>query len=801
MKYKSFICSIIMLLSLICLVFPQTKKQLPTVRIGIVMDGYWERNEEYLILFRSEILGLTQGEFDVQFPKEKLIQADWTEESVKSAMDTLLVDPQVDLILAMGIIASHDVANRGSLSKPVIAPFILDAELMGFPIKEGVSGINNFNYVNIPDRITRDVQSFLSVVKFEKLAYFINHHYLEAVPELKTRGRNLLKKIGIDMQVIGVGETIDKALTELEPDVEAVIVGPLTQMPRKEFIRLAAELINRKLPSFSNFDVSDVEQGILTCVVSNMFPKVARRVALNVQRILLGEEPGSIPVNIVMGERLTINMATARAINVYPDWGVLTEAELLNEERVEVERKLDLNQAVQEAIDVNLDLAAKEKFVAAGVQNVREARSKLLPQLNLSGTGVLIDKDRAEASFGTQAERTLSGSVTATQVIFSEPAWANLSVQKSLQRAREWDYEQLRLDIALAASTAFLNVLRAKTFEQIQKDNLKRTRANMEIARVRESVGTAGPAEVYRWESELALNRKAVIQANANRNLAEIELNRLLHRPLEEPFITIEPDSITQIFYLSEEDFFQYTHNLSFFKVFRNFMVEEGLKASPELAALDATIKVQERIRRSASNSFWAPTLAVQGEYSNIFSRGGAGSDGSLIPPLPFQFPEIDDTSWSIGFSLSFPLFKGGEKAAARIKALKELEQLRFQKDSLVEKIEQRIRSALHLTGASLASIEQAQKAAEAANKSLEVVQNAYALGSISILHLLDAQNAAFNADEGAANAVYDFLIEYLKMERATGRFEFLMTVKERQAFIERMKVFFKKSGIKLESK
>ncbi len=800
MNYRRYISLIIIVLIFTCPMFPQTSRPLPIVRIGMVIDGNWEMNEEYLKLFRREILDLTRGEFDVQFPEDKLILADWTQKGVKSGLDRLLADPEVDLILAMGVIASHDVAIRGSLPKPVIAPFILDAEMMRFPLKEGASRVKNFSYINIQDGIIRGVQAFLDVVKFQKLAYLTNRHYLEAVPELRSRGKNMLTKIEIDLQVIGVKETIDDTFSRLSPDIEAVYLGPLTNLPRTEFKRLVEELKRRKLPSFSSFDVSDVEQGILACVVQNLFPKVARRVALNIQRILLGEEAGSIPVNIVMDEQLTINMATARAIDVFPNWGILTEAELINEERIEVERKLDMRSAVREAVEVNLDLAAGERFVAAGIQNIKEARSKLLPRLDLSGLGVVIDKDRAEASFGSQPQRSLTGSITATQVIFAEPAWANLAVQRSLQKSRESDFEQLRLDIVLAASTAYLNVLRAKTFERIQKDNLRRTRANLELARVRESIGVAGPAEVYRWESELALNRKDVIQANAQRNLAEIALNRLLHRPLEEPFITTDIDLSDQVFYTGHEDFLNYTGNLENFKIFRQFMVEEGLAISPELGALNAAIEAQERILRSASNSFWMPTVALQGEFSRILTKGGAGAENEFVLPSPFQFPEIDDTNWSIGLSLTFPLFKGGEKYAVRARALKELENLRLQKEAVAERIEQRIRSGFHLTGASYVSIEQARKAAEAANKSLEVVRNAYAQGAVSILYLLDVQNAAFQADQGAANAVYDFLIDLMEAERSIGRFEFFMNEDERQAWLERMKSFFEKSGISLEN-
>ena len=58
----------------------------------------------------------------------------------------------------------------------------------------------------------------------------------------------------------------------------------------------------------------------------------------------------------------------------------------------------------------------------------------------------------------------------------------------------------------------------------------------MELARYRVNVGSANLTELYRWESEIANNLKAVIEANADKNLAEININQLLNLPAEESF-------------------------------------------------------------------------------------------------------------------------------------------------------------------------------------------------------------------------------------------------------------------------
>jgi outer membrane protein TolC len=519
----------------------------------------------------------------------------------------------------------------------------------------------------------------------------------------------------------------------------------------------------------------EVARGVLAGLKPDIFPKLARRVALNAQRILLGGEPSSLPVTLVLGEQLTINDATARAIGVSPSWGVVTEAELIQQPREDITRKLDLYTAVQEALEANVELTAKDRWVAADAQNIREARANLLPQVNLSGLGLVVDGDRAEASMGQQPERKISGSVRATQMLYSEPAWANVSIQKQVHTSHEEERQQLRLDIMQAAATAYLRILRALTFERIQIENLKRTRSNLELARVREAVGSAGPAEVYRWESQIASNRKAVIEANTQRNLAEMELNRLLHRPLEEPFLTEEPDLDTPTLMDTKGVYNRYLGDKRSFRIFRAFLVQEGLKASPELAQLDAAIAAQERALRSATNRFWSPTVALQGEVDHTFSREGAGSE-----PLP----GMDDTNWSIGLNVSFPLFEGGSKSAARRRALETLAQLRLERQALAERIEQRVRSAAHTTGASYAAIEQTLEAAEAANRSLDVVRDAYSGGMISLIELLDAQNAALVADLAAADAFYTFLIDLVAVGRAIGLRE--LTAEEREAVLER---------------
>ena len=334
-------------------------------------------------------------------------------------------------------------------------------------------------------------------------------------------------------------------------------------------------------------------------------------------------------------------------------------------------------------------------------------------------------------------------------------------------------------------------MLRAKTFERIQKENLRRTRSNLDLARVRESIGTAGSAEVLRWQSQLADNRKTVIDVNAVRNLTEIALNRLLNRPEEEPFLTAEVDLDDPELLLSQGRLLDYMRNPWDFRVLRAFMVKEGLESTPEIRAFEEAIAAKEREAASAGRSFWLPTFTLIADLAYVFAREGEGSDVSGIPP---QFAPIfgapEDLSWSVGLSANYAI-EGGAKIARRQQALKSLEDLRLQLASTTELIEQRIRSAMHTTGASYAGIEQSRLSAEAAGQSLDLVEDAYGRGAATIIDLLDAQNNSLIAELTAATAVYDFLIDLMEAERSIGKLVLQMSEKERAAFFDRMDQYF----------
>jgi len=370
-----------------------------------------------------------------------------------------------------------------------------------------------------------------------------------------------------------------------------------------------------------------------------------------------------------------------------------------------------------------------------------------------------------------------------------------ITLEKKLQAQREYAHDAFRLDIILEASTAYIDVLRAQTLEEIQKNNLKLSKENLELARVRERIGQSGPGEVYRWESQIATNRQDVVNASANRNVVEIQLNRVLRRPAEESFRVSAADLGTPLLLINDPRLREYADDKWSFATFRAFMTELGLELSPELKQFDALIAARQRAKSSVQRSFFVPTFGTFASFDYVLSENGGGSgdenplDAILPPGTTIEQP--DDLSWSIGVQASLPLFEGGRRFAEVQQADLEIQELMLEREALEDKLEQNIRSRLHQFGAAFAAVGFSEAAAAAATKNLELVTDAYSQGRADILDLLDAQNAALVADLVAANAEFDYVVSYLQVQRAIARFDFFLDEAARRELFDRMAQYF----------
>ncbi len=768
------------------------------LRVGVVIDGPSAATSSLLAVIEEEAKKLVDESEQVIFSESLLRSGDWSVENTRKAVQAFLDDRQVNIVFAVGPVASQQLANigkKGKVRKPVIATHILNASMQQIEKKDGSSGITNFTYIDSGYESGRHIDKFQEIINFKTLHLLASPFFLDGIPGfVDTMGRQAAER-GVKLVVVPVGENMARLAADLE-GAEAVYLASLSGLSEDRLQQVLLTINSHKLPSMSMTGLSYVNKGAF-CSVSGEVDaqKLARRIALNLQRIIMNDDPANFQVDFTHPERLAINMQTAREIELYPTWEQMTDAVLINEESADIEKKLTITQVIETALLRNLQAHAKKRELEAGEHKIDRARSGLRPKLSAFGRQTVIDDDRA-ANIMTPGKHVTQLGADLLHVLYSEQAQANIDIQKLFQSARREEERALMLDIIKEAAIAYLNVLKTRTLQNIQRDNLEVTRANLEIARFREQVGTSGPAEVYRWEIQMAGARQSVIEASAMRKKAEMALNQVLSAAQEEEFATADCDIFSEVFFLDYQKVAPYIDNQAGYKLFRDFLVADTFAFSPEIQQISRGIEAMDRSKRSARRRFNQPVVALQGNISRTVRESGAGADKPAMPaPFGSVFKYPDKNDWYIGLNVSIPLHEGGDRKAAVKEAEATLRKLEAEREYLMQRLELNTRASLEDARASFASIRLAKTRAGFAARTLDLVQSAYSRGAVNILDLIDAQNASLVAREASANAVFSFLSDFVKVCRAVGTFDFILDQASNNHWYERLFAYFATVG------
>jgi outer membrane protein TolC len=736
--------------------------------VAVVADGPSDRFAEVHQIYVDELLVLTTSEFDVQIRR---FFGEWTRESINRTLDIVYNDAGIDAVLVTGFIANQTAALRRAYSKPTFLPQIIDVGIIDREPSVGRSGVRNLNYLTAYTDFGEDLDTLAQFLDYRDLVLFVDQGLYSAIPELRGRAIALCEARGVNLAVVTHDGVNHDLMNRVPAETDAIFIAGLPRMPNDDFDRLI-ELINSAgLASYSFVGVSDVERGLL---VTNSEPRdvdrQARLNALNMQAVMLGERAEDQPIESLRKEQLTINMATARTIGLSPSFDVLTDAVLLNEDADVPGKQYGLVDIARLALDQNQDLLAESYGVQAGFHEIARARANLMPQVGASASHSL-RKDSPSVMAGVFAERSSDAVISVDQLLYSDAASANLKIQKELQRTRLASLQQFRLDVVLAATTSYYTVLNARSQLAVQENNLRITRANLELAEDRVRLGTSTAADVYRWQAEVARAQIRVLNARSALSQSWETLSRILHKPQGER-IALKSATFNEPFVMTKDDFDEMIQSPADYARFSQFYIDRAQRQAPELEQLNAQIEAKRRELTSQRRAYWLPDFSVGGRYTSNLGQSGVGAGFAAGQDL---------NDWSVGIQATLPLFSGGLKKANVSRASFELRQLESLRTSAAERVEEEVRNQLHAAQAAFVQIDFSADAAEASRKNFELVSDAYARGTVTIIELLDAQDTSLTASAAAAESLYNFLITIMALQRAVGGYDYLLSPEERE--------------------
>ena len=756
------------------------------VRVGVLIDGPAAREGVTANDLEQAAKAVYGDGLVLAMTPQTRLDGNWSAAKLNAALDRLEADPQVDVVVTLGFAASHLVAHRAQLPKPTIAASILDPVLQALSSKAGTSGRHNFTYITGFNRVEDQVETFHRTIGFSHLVVLVDPLALQVVPALQTKATELQAATGASVVLRPTGN-LPEALASLSPDTDAVYVAPLMRLSDADLRSLAAQLAQRKLPSFSLLGRSEVEQGLLLSTSSDteQSERLARRAVLDIQRIVEGEDAASIEVAFPGEKRLVVNMHTAQLVGFSPRWDDLTDAVQLGAEDTENRRSVSLLQALEASITANPALRAARLAAEVAEDQTRIARSALLPSLVAEASHTEIDASHANPVL--LAQRTSAAGAVGQLPLYKDSSWAGWSVSRRLAAAANEQARQELLDTIHQTATAYFAVLRASSVERVRRQNVENTRQNLETARAREAVGLSTQSDYLRWVAQMAVARQDLLAAEANVRQATVELRRLIHEESSETLVTAEVGIDEPLKWIASPHTQRYLDTPGKWTVFQEFILNQAHQYSPEVKRVDELIAGQQRAVTSARRAFYIPDLASVAIASDEFSRGGVGSEHTPLTP--------GNTAWFIGIQATLPIFSGGALEAKLSQSQHQLRQLDSERDATVDAVDARARAVLARITSSYPAIALSREAASAAHENYMKVADAYTHGVVSITDLISAQDASLNAELSQAQATFTFLIDFADTLRVSNSFDVLLDPQTREPWYNAVDTWFRAHG------
>lgn len=730
-------------------------------------------------LSKTEILQLLQHRRDIEFTDYYgAYQSENIEQNIQTAYQ------ENDIVVGLGLLSGSALTRRIDFPKPTIVGILADAGLSGLVKSSiGTSTIANLTYIESPFNIARDLQTLYEIKPFQELALVIDDNL--AIGENLLLKEVVRKNLGIDSVEINLyfARALLSGTSELKAGTDAVYTLPVLLEDSTKMSELFSMFNAQNIPSAALLGDQFVEGGALMGYEGekhlNLIP---RRIALNIMKILEGTRPEEISVEITTyDENLLINMATARQIKVYPNFEIIANATLLHLLDENTERELSLQGVIAEALQTNLDRQVAAMDVHIADKDIGIARADLLPQVDVTTALSVVDDNTALTYQGFQGAANWTGSANFTQIIYAEPVLANLAIQKLLKKGEEYELDQVQLDMIIDVSEAYLNILQAQTNLSVQQKNVEVTKENFNIATSKNAIGYTGASDLHRWEAELATKNIDLNAAVASVQQAKFRLNQLLNRPINEPF-NVKDETLEDQMLLITDGRLEGINDYGKIEKFTNFLVDYSKDNLPTLSIIENSIKVQERLRLSRKRAFFLPTVSMNGGANYLIGKYN----------VPEVFGKTENAAtWNLAVGVNYPIFQGNLRRQQLDQADIQLKQLGLTQKNVENQLELAIRANMQQIYVSFSRMQLSQEASIAAAQNFTIIQDAYNQGQVNITTLIDAQNNTLQAELGATNAVYTFILDFLELERSIGFFYFLASPEERSDFFQRATTLF----------
>ena len=430
-----------------------------------------------------------------------------------------------------------------------------------------------------------------------------------------------------------------------------------------------------------------------------------------------------------------------------------TATELVSAEESErnpPQLKLSLRDAIQAAIDNNVNVRLLKERIAAAQAHANTSLGALLPNVGgyLNGRNQTVNL----AAFGLPADRLaalgLTRSVTEpfevydaratlVQNIFSLSLIQRWRAAKSGVDVADLEAEVTKRDVMATVGLMYIEALRADEAVKAREADNELSRQLLKLARDRKAAGVATGLDVTRQEVQLENNTQRLLVSQNEQESARLNLIRALGIAFdirlvltdELKFVPIETQAPEQALLTAREQRLE-------------LRAQENRQ---RLASLSLSSVTSERI----------PSLSLNGDYGWIGLK-----------------PEDALSTRSIGLTLSVPIFDGGQRESRISETRSRVRQESIRMKDVSDQVTLEVRNALLTLESSTQQVGVAARGMELALKELTFAKDRFAAGLTTNIEVTNAQTSVARARDNQIEALFRFNASRINLARAKGEIE-----------------------------
>ena len=414
------------------------------------------------------------------------------------------------------------------------------------------------------------------------------------------------------------------------------------------------------------------------------------------------------------------------------------------------ELKLSLRDAIQAAIDNNVNVRLLKERIAAAQAQANTSLGALLPNVGgyLNGRNQTVNL----AAFGLPADRLaglgLTRSVTEPFAVYDARATLvqNIFSLSLIQRWRaaksgvdiaNFEAEVTKRDVMATVGLLYIEVLRADEAVKAREADIDLAQQLFKLARDRKAAGVATGLDVTREEVQLENDRQRLLVAQNEQESARLNLIRAIGIDFEVrlvltdelKFLPVKAQSTEQVLTIAQEQRLEL----------------RAQEQRQRLASLSLSSVTSERI----------PTLSLAGDYGWIGVK-----------------PQDALATHSIGLTFSIPIFDGGQRESRISESRSRVRQESIRMKDVSDQVNLEVRNALLTLESSQQQVAVAQKGIDLAAKELTFARDRFEAGLTTNIEVTNAQTSMARARDNQIEALFRFNASRINLARAKGEIE-----------------------------